>query len=270
MLDDLVIECVPAQDDWPAQVYVEILKGYRKHVPPVKLAENLYTWPQRPLIPNSFHVSLGFHSSGLKDVIGQTQIGDGGRGKGDSADMYCSERGTRRLRTFALWLVSSAIINKSAEPSPSEPNRANSAFKISLIGVLILVPVDLFVSYGFISNVGLFTQSGVLLIIFFVFSLGVAIPLATLLLHFDAKQRVSWGIILIASSSVLGFLSIAAGLINFGASGSIGSEAGLLTFLSVTMDIGCLFTFVGGTLAITICEAQQQRLLGTQTLFDQS
>src|SRR3989441_12124888 len=48
--------------------------------------------------------------------------------------------------------------------------------KISLVGVLFLVPVDLFVSYGFISNIGLFTQVGVLLIIFFVFSLGVAIP----------------------------------------------------------------------------------------------
>jgi hypothetical protein len=41
MLDDLVIERVLAQDDWPAQVYVEILKGYRKQVLPVKLPENL-------------------------------------------------------------------------------------------------------------------------------------------------------------------------------------------------------------------------------------
>jgi hypothetical protein len=168
-----------------------------------------------------------------------------------------------------LWLVSSAITNKSAEPSPNELNRANWAFKISLIGVLFLVPVDLFVSYAFISNIGLYTRITVLLIIFFVFSLGVAIPLATLLLHFDAKQRAAWGIILIASSSVLGFLSIAAELINYGASGFVGSEAGLLTFLSVTMDIGCLFTFVGGTLAITVSEAQQQCLLGTQTVFDQ-
>ena len=203
-------------------------------------------------------------------MIGQTQIEDDGRKKGDSADMCCSGRGIRRLRNLALWLVSSATTNKSAEPSPSESNRANWAFKISLVGVLFLVPVDLFVSYGFISNIGLFTQVGVLLIIFFVFSLGVAIPLATLLLHFDAKQRVAWGIILIASSSVLGFLSVAAELINFGASGFVGSEAGLLTFLSVTTDIGCLFTFVGGTLAITIREAQQRRVLGTQTLFDQS
>jgi hypothetical protein len=186
--------------------------------------------------------------------------------RGDSADMCCSGRGTRGLRNLALWPVSGAITDKSAEPSP---NRANWAFKISLVGVLFLVPVDLFVSYAFISNIGLFTQIGVLLIIFFVLSLGVAIPLATLLLHFDAKQQVAWGIILIASSSVLGFLSIAAELINYGASGFVGSEAGLFTFLSVTMDIGCLFTFVGGTLAITI-SAQQQRLLGTQTVFDQS
>jgi hypothetical protein len=192
------------------------------------------------------------------------------RRRGDSADMQCSGRGTGRLRNLPLWLVSSAITNKSAEPGPNEPNRANWAFKISLIGVLFLVPIDLFVSSAFISNIGLFTQIGALLIIFFVFSLGAAIPLATLLLHFDAKQRAAWGIILVASSSVLGFLSIAAELINFGASGSVGGEAGLLTFLSVTTDIGCLFTFVGGTLAIIISKVQQQRLLGTQTVFDQS
>jgi len=155
--------------------------------------------------------------------------------------MHCSGRGTGRPRNLALWLVSSAITNRSAEPGPNEPNRANWAFKISLIGVLFLVPIDLFVSSAFISNIGLFTQIGALLIIFFVFSLGVAIPLATMLLHFDAKQRVAWGIILVASSSVLGFLSIAAELINFGASGSVGGEAGLLTFLSVTTDIGCPF-----------------------------
>src|SRR2546427_13288972 len=40
--------------------------------------------------------------------------------RGDSADMCCSGRGIRRLRNLALWLVSSATTNKSAEPGPSE------------------------------------------------------------------------------------------------------------------------------------------------------
>ena len=117
---------------------------------------------------------------------------------------------------------------------------------------MFLVPADLFVSYSVISNFGFLAhiETGALGSVLFVLSLGAAMPVATLLLHFDPRQRVAWGIILVASSSVLGFLSVAAELIDYGGSGSVGSNNWLLTLGVTSIEIGCLLTFVGGILAI--------------------
>jgi hypothetical protein len=163
--------------------------------------------------------------------------------------MHRSERSAQWLKNLLFCFAFSIETNQPAESSP-EPGGADWALRLSLVGLLLVVPVELIASAFLIYNSGFFGQVMVLLLIFFVFSFAGAVPVATLMLRFAPRHRVAWGIILVASSSILGFLSLFFGFI-----APAGSDAAIVTYVSIPMDVGCLFTLIGGIIAITKTKA---------------